>query len=256
MTSLYVREAGAKDAPALVFLHGGGLSSAMWEPQFEQLSGDFYCLAPDLPEQGKSAAIGPFALDDAAKHVAEVINARVPARRAHVIGLSAGADLAIKLLSAAPEVVDHVIASGTMTRFSPFLAWLTAINEPFMRWLSPATQAKMMMGQMRIANQYYNLVLEGVSEGKPEFITHFAQEMVHAQMPTSLESPLLVCFGQREPGMVKKSAREFKAALPACTVAMAANLGHAWSMEDPGLFSAMVRAWVTDSPLPAQLQVW
>ncbi len=51
--SLYIHEAGAPDAPTVVFLHGLGLSGAMWQPQMERLM-DFHCLAPDLPEHGKS----------------------------------------------------------------------------------------------------------------------------------------------------------------------------------------------------------
>ena len=57
MSLLYVREMGPKEAPAILFLHGLGLSHTMWRPQFERL-GDFYhCLAPDLPECGNSRAI-------------------------------------------------------------------------------------------------------------------------------------------------------------------------------------------------------
>jgi pimeloyl-ACP methyl ester carboxylesterase len=55
--SLYVREAGPADAPAVLFLHGLGLSSAMWQAQFERLADFYHCLAPDLPECGNSAGL-------------------------------------------------------------------------------------------------------------------------------------------------------------------------------------------------------
>src|ERR1700726_182768 len=67
--SLYVREAGPADPPAVLFLHGLELSSAMWQAQFERLADYYHCLAPDLPECGNSAAIGPFTLKDAASRV-------------------------------------------------------------------------------------------------------------------------------------------------------------------------------------------
>ena len=56
--TLSLREAGPADAPGLVFLHGLWVSSAMWQPQIERLSHDYHCLAPDLPEHGKSTGIG------------------------------------------------------------------------------------------------------------------------------------------------------------------------------------------------------
>jgi pimeloyl-ACP methyl ester carboxylesterase len=35
--SLYAGEAGPAGAPAIIFLHGGGLSSAVWQPQLKVL---------------------------------------------------------------------------------------------------------------------------------------------------------------------------------------------------------------------------
>ena len=35
--SLYVHQAGRADAASIVFLHGLGLSGAMWQPQFQRL---------------------------------------------------------------------------------------------------------------------------------------------------------------------------------------------------------------------------
>ena len=108
---LFTYTTGESIAPAIVFLHGGGLSGRQWQPQMERLS-DYYCLAPDLPEQGKSLHIGPFHLEDAARRVVELINERVPSKRAHLVGLSLGADLALAITQIAPASVDHVIASA------------------------------------------------------------------------------------------------------------------------------------------------
>ena len=51
---LYVREAGLTEAPTIVFLHGGGLCRAMWQPQLDRLR-EYHCLAPDLLEQGNKS---------------------------------------------------------------------------------------------------------------------------------------------------------------------------------------------------------
>jgi pimeloyl-ACP methyl ester carboxylesterase len=49
----YVHESGALGSPAVVFLHGAGVSGRMWREQMRHLSG-FYCLAPDFPGFGRS----------------------------------------------------------------------------------------------------------------------------------------------------------------------------------------------------------
>jgi pimeloyl-ACP methyl ester carboxylesterase len=125
--SLYVREAGPVDAPTIIFLHGGGLSSAMWQPQLERLH-DYHCLAPDLPEQGNSANIGPFTFADASRQVADLIRERVPNGRTHLVGLSIGGAVAVRLLRDAPEVIDHVMISGTATRINQGLAVLMRVR--------------------------------------------------------------------------------------------------------------------------------
>ncbi|MBE3560709.1 MAG: alpha/beta fold hydrolase [Ktedonobacteraceae bacterium] len=93
---LFTRTFGDPASPAIVFLHGAGLSGRMWQPQMERLPG-YYCLAPDLPEQGKSLGVGPFRLEDAARRVIELIDEHVRGKRAHLVGLSLGADLALAI---------------------------------------------------------------------------------------------------------------------------------------------------------------
>lgn len=76
--ALYVCEAGPADAPALVFLHGLWRSLAMWQPQIEQLSHDYHCLAPDLPEHGQSTDIGLLTLENTSRVVANLIREHTP----------------------------------------------------------------------------------------------------------------------------------------------------------------------------------
>jgi pimeloyl-ACP methyl ester carboxylesterase len=45
--SIFYREAGAKDAPAIVLMHGLPSSSRMFEPLLPRLSDQFRLVAPD-----------------------------------------------------------------------------------------------------------------------------------------------------------------------------------------------------------------
>ena len=71
-----MREAGLRDAPAIIFLLGG-LSGRMGQPLELRLP-DFYCLAPDLPEQGRSIAVHSFTLADMVARVTAIIDERIP----------------------------------------------------------------------------------------------------------------------------------------------------------------------------------
>ena len=250
--SLSVREAGPMDAPTIVFLHGGGLSSAMWQPQLDRLQ-EYHCLAPDLPEQGNSANIEPFTFADASRRVADVIRERVPNGQAHVVGLSIGGAVALRLLLDAPEVVDHVMISGTATRINSGLAVLMRVNEPFMRFLSPDQQTHLMMRQFHIPNVYRDLVLEGVRACKPEANTHFSRELTKIELPHKVQAPVLIVVGQKETIVAKHDAHQLSKEIEGARGVMVPGVGHAWNLEAPDLFTRTIRAWITDAPLPQEL---
>src|SRR5438105_2940794 len=52
--SIFYREAGPKDAPTILFLHGLPSSSRMFEPLFHRLSDRYHLVAPDYPGFGHS----------------------------------------------------------------------------------------------------------------------------------------------------------------------------------------------------------
>src|SRR6516165_1223684 len=52
--SIFYREAGPKDAPTLLLLHGFPSSSRMFEPLFARLSDRYHLIAPDYPGFGHS----------------------------------------------------------------------------------------------------------------------------------------------------------------------------------------------------------
>src|SRR5882762_1534178 len=52
--SIFYREAGPKDAPTLLLLHGLPSSSRMFDPFFTQLSDRYHLVAPDYPGFGHS----------------------------------------------------------------------------------------------------------------------------------------------------------------------------------------------------------
>src|SRR5947209_12212647 len=76
--ALYVHEAGPVDALSIVFLHGLGISSVMWQPQIERLSKSYHCLAPDLPEHGKSTDVGLLTLENSSGLIADMIHRYTP----------------------------------------------------------------------------------------------------------------------------------------------------------------------------------
>ena len=71
--SIFYREAGPKDAPTLLLLHGLPSSSRMFEPLFTRLSDRYHLVAPDYPGFGHSDWPDPKAFAYTFDHYAEII---------------------------------------------------------------------------------------------------------------------------------------------------------------------------------------
>ena len=69
---LHYQEYGDKNAPLIVFLHGGGVSSWMWDKQVQYFR-HYHCITIDLPEQGGSKYTENFTIQLSAEKINELI---------------------------------------------------------------------------------------------------------------------------------------------------------------------------------------
>src|SRR6202050_5025483 len=72
--SIFYREAGPKDAPTILLLHGLPSSSRMFEPLFARLSAGYHLVAPDYPGFGHSDWPDPRKFAYTFDHYAEIMN--------------------------------------------------------------------------------------------------------------------------------------------------------------------------------------
>jgi pimeloyl-ACP methyl ester carboxylesterase len=72
--SIFYKEAGPKDAPTLLLLHGLPSSSRMFEPLFARLSDRYHLVAPDYPGFGHSDWPDPKKFAYTFDHIAEITN--------------------------------------------------------------------------------------------------------------------------------------------------------------------------------------
>ena len=251
--SLYVREAGPRDAPAVVFLHGFGVSHTMWHPQVEGLSDLYHCLAPDLPECGNSTDTGPFTLKDASQRVVDVIRERIPDGTAHVVGLSIGGSVALQILRDEPQVLDHLLISGVTTHLPPFLDTLHRLDEGALHLLSRERLVEYLVQQYHIPQAYHNLLLADMRKVKPEALLHVSQEMKKIKLPRERHVPTLIAVGQEEAFVIKHDAYEMRRSLHGARGVLVPGVGHFWNLVAPDLFTKTLRAWIQDEPLPLSL---
>jgi pimeloyl-ACP methyl ester carboxylesterase len=115
--SIFYREAGPKDAPVLLLLHGLPSSSRMFEPFFSRLSDRFHLVAPDYPGFGHSDWPDPKKFVYTFDHSAEIMNHFTEA-----LGLSRytlymqdyGGPVGFRMALAHPERIESLIVQDAV----------------------------------------------------------------------------------------------------------------------------------------------
>jgi len=115
--NIFYREAGAKDAPIILLLHGFPSSSRMFNPLLERLSGKYHLVAPDYPGFGHSDHPDPTSFAYTFDHIATVMDHFVTA-----MGLSRyslylqdyGGPVGFRLAIAHPERVESLIIQNAV----------------------------------------------------------------------------------------------------------------------------------------------
>ena len=244
----HIRESGEPGAPAVVFLHGAGVSGRMWAEHMARLSG-FHCLAPDLPGCGMSRRLSWTSTADAADVVAGLITSRVPANRAHVVGLSLGGAVAHTLLARHAELVDRVIIDGAgilpWWGNAPYLLFITAIA-PFLHTRPVIAALSRSVGGMPEADQADLRVAS-----RRAFVTSLAdaRRTRAGWAEVRAANPTLLVAGEKETA-VRRSNGALAAVMPHATAQYVAGLGHGWLGSRMKLHLDMVEAWVTSQGCP------
>ncbi len=258
--SLYIKETGKNNHETIVFLHGDGIAGWMWDNQLEAFK-DYHCIVPDLPGHGKSAEVKPFSIESSADMIIDIIKNHAHNGKAHLVGISLGAQIIVQLLSANPEIVDHVLISGTLVRnFEPSETFLNLLDNLIETYLPDKNKTIRIMSYVRSYNIPKNLhskFKESTYIIEPCSLDKIIRENMLFRMPSGLKNanvPVLIMTGQKNSIIIKESAMDLLNMLPNSKGAVALKVGHLWNIENPELFNEVLKSWLKDENLPRGIE--
>ena len=115
--SIFYREAGPKDAPTLLLLHGLPSSSRMFDPLFVRLADRYHMVAPDYPGFGHSDWPDPKKFAYTFDHIAETMNHFTEAlglTRYTLYMQDYGGPVGFRMILAHPERVEALIVQDAV----------------------------------------------------------------------------------------------------------------------------------------------
>lgn len=253
--SLFLQETGEPNLPTILFLHGVGTSGWMWQHQISALAG-FHCLNIDLPGHGKSNQVEWVSLADTAELIADLIRSHAAGGQAHVVGLSLGGHLALILLERHPDVLERVIISGVTAEPLPN----RSLRIPQVLMMGVLKQPRFGRQQARsigISPEMQDAFVENFAAMSLQAYNRILKEVADYQLPAALgqvDTPTLIVAGGRETDIIQQAVGTIAGLMPNAQGRIAPGVGHGWNVENPGLFNAMTRAWLTKAQLPPQLR--
>jgi len=251
MDARFAVEHGERTGESIVLLHGGNVGSWMWETQVDGLAGR-HVITPDIIGFTTRAAEDWPGLAGAADDIAAIIRERAADGRAHVVGLSMGAVIAVHLLARHPDLVRSCMVTGAM------MVGVTGaqrrVAELQLRAWDRRWFWRMQAAMFRIpADAREQFIAAGMGVSAQTAHAMYG-EIFDGSMPQGrfdYTGPMLAIAGEREPRDVVRAFPALIDAMPQTRTWVAPRMRHVWSIQDPDLFTKTIVDFVDRDVVPS-----
>lgn len=225
--------------PTIVFIHGSGGSSALWEKQIDSLSAFVNTVAVDLPGHGKSGGTGLERVEDYSAAMADFIEkAGIP--EPIPCGLSIGGAIVLQLL------LEHktrfktaiVVNSGARLRVMPLL--FETIKKDYQKYLKtiPVFAASEKTDPGKLSS-----LMEASAKCPPEtaYADFTACDRFNVTEKLSLiTTPVLIMTAEDDKLTPPKYGLYMKERINNASIAEIKDAGHLSPLEQPESFNAVI----------------
>jgi 3-oxoadipate enol-lactonase len=209
---------GAADAPAVLLVHPLGVTLRLWDAAAARLRARFRVVRYDVRGHGGSESPpGPYTLEQMADDARELLDA-LGVRRAHVVGMSMGGCIAMRLALAAPDRVRSLVLCDTTACYGAGMAGMwedrirVAETAGITRELVDRTMAIWFSADFRARRRD---VVEGLAALLAATDPHGYVASIRAigwadqrDAIRAITAPTLVVVGEHDPGTPVAMARE------------------------------------------------
>ena len=237
---IFTIEAGERGKKSIVFVHGNFASSKWFFPVFELLAGEYHCIAPDLPNFGRSDRLEGFSIKSYADFVIGVIE-NVGLERVHFVGHSLGGAVVQSIMVSRPDMVkkaalvDPAPPDGLETpeEVYPYLEMYKGNRELL---------KKAIIGVMptRPPDSFTELLVDEALMMDSRCFVENARALDAYDFTDELkgnETPVLVFYGKQDTIVTEEMVKKFEAIMPNVILKIYEDCGHSINVEKPVIFT-------------------
>lgn len=226
----------------LVFIHGWGLSSQIFEPIICRLKNEFKVYSLDLPGFGNSAINKPMTLEDYADFVYDFIQKKIEREKPIIIGHSFGGAVATKLAILHPESISKLI-----------LVNASAVRQPRRKIIFIKKTADIL--KPLLPKKIRRLILKILGYDKTDYaqiesfeLKETFKNVIKADLKPHfhlIKTPTLVIWGEKDAVTPLSEGKIIAENIPGAKFAVVKNAGHFLFLEKPEEFIKLIKEFAS-----------
>jgi pimeloyl-ACP methyl ester carboxylesterase len=236
------------DKPTLVFIHGSGGSSALWENQVDSLREHVNTIDIDLPGHGKSSGPGLDRVEDYSAAVADFIEtAGIPAPIP--CGLSIGGAIALQLILDNKTRFKAAILVNTGARLRVMPLLFETIKNDYERYLNSITT---IAASRKTAPEKLNSYLAALAKCPKEvtYADYAACDRFNVmEKLSSITTPVLILTAEDDKLTPPKYGLYMKEHINNASITDIKDAGHLSPLEQPEAFNRAVNDFLKQGKL-------
>jgi pimeloyl-ACP methyl ester carboxylesterase len=227
---MIIKETENKELPTIILLHGGGLSWWSLKPIIELLKMNYHVVTPIIDGHGEDGNETFVSIENSAHKLIEYIDNQYNGKVFAIGGLSIGAQIVTEVLSLRNNITENVIIEsaliypikGTASMTIPTYKLFYGLIKK--RWFSKL-QAKTLCVPDKLFEQYYEDSLKITKESLINITLSNGNYNLKSSI-SNTKARVLVIVGEKELGIMKKSATKLHKAIADSELYIAPNMGH------------------------------
>lgn len=239
-------EFGPCDAPAILLLHGGGLSWWSWRRVMEQMQTDCRVILPEIDGYGNAADTMFVSIESVAHKVVEYIDESCRGTVLALGGLSLGAQIAVETLSIRPDIAKYAILESALVCPVPgtrlFTAPACAISYGLIskHWFSRLQARELCVPEEQFEEYYADSLKISRQSLVNTILSNGTYSLKTGIRQTTAQT--LVIVGDREVKAERRSAKILCEAIPNSRFFLAEGMKHGeWSLRHPDEYAAQLK---------------
>jgi pimeloyl-ACP methyl ester carboxylesterase len=224
------KEIGDKKYPTIILLHGGGLSDWSWKVIVNKFSDKYNVVTSIIDGHGEDGDENFISIDDSASKLIDYIEKEKSGKVFAIGGLSVGAQILCEVLSQRPHITDYaIIESALVVPIKGTIALTLPTYQLCYGLLKKRWFAKMQAQTLCVPDELFETYYRDSLNITKQSLINITLSNGNYRLRNSIANTtakVLIIVGEKEIGVMKKSAKLLHTTLKESSLYIAPKLKH------------------------------